>query len=143
MIWFVLIGTGTLGAVLRLLLERRFMPGPITTQNPWRGWPLGILLANLSGTLLLGLAIGYAQRHAISLHPAQLHDPGWQFNDALGIWVLAIGLCGSLSTVSTLFVGAIALGKQQRSRGWCYLISTIFLGVAVGLTGVIVGTQLG
>ena len=139
MIW-LLMGAGALGAVVRLLLERGFQPRPVTGASPWAGWPIGILLANLIGTLLLGLVIGYARQHAIDLHPRSWSHREW---DGRWAWLLATGLCGSLSTVSTLFVGVHALATRQPSRGICYLLGTLVLGVAAGMLGFTAGNLIG
>lgn len=142
MIWVCLCLAGAAGAVLRFLLEYRFRPAPTTSQNPWRGWPVGILLANLAGTLILAVVIGYAQRHGYRLQPQQGNIWQWGTADSW-FWLLATGFCASLSTVSTLFVGTSALLAQQRSRGWCYLLATILLGLLCAVLGYTLGIHFG
>lgn len=138
MIW-LLLAAGALGAVLRLLLDRRLVPEPSTSPSPWRGWPVGILLANLCGTLLLGIVLGFTRSRGLDLHPRDLLAASWPRHTG---WLLATGFCGSLSTVSTLFVGVDALFGQLRSRGWCYLGASLAGGLLAGLLGALIGGAL-
>ena len=137
MMW--LLAAGAIGAVLRLALERRFRPAPTTSPSPWAGWPIGILLANLIGTAALGTVLGYARAQGLSLQPADFSGARWPED---WVWLIATGLCGSLTTVSTLCVGVDALFRQQRARGWCYLVSSLALGLVAGLLGVVLGRAL-
>lgn len=141
--WILLLVAGALGAVLRLLLEQRFTPRSPAGQSPWRGWPVGILLANLAGTFVLGLVLGYARQHGISVQPQQWAANAQAFSAQAGLWIVATGLCAALSTVSTLFLGVSTLLAQQRSRGWCYLTATLSFGLLSAWLGYALGTVWG
>lgn len=131
MIW--LLFAGAMGAIVRLFLDRALPPVATTSARCWHGWPWGILLANLLGTFALGLVLGYAKSHSLSLTPelfASVAVP------ADRLWVLAAGFCGSLTTVSTLFVGFHGLYLAKPARGIAYLLTTVILAGLVAWLGV-------
>ncbi len=76
-------------------------------------YPLGTLTANVVGCFLLGLVLGWQAR----LSESQL-------------LLLATGLCGGLTTFSTLEAEAWAIGRLQWGRAALYLALSISLGLA-------------
>lgn len=94
------------GAPLRFYLARRLD----------RPLPVGTLVANTAASLLLGLCVG------------------WSLDgDAMAL--LGTGLCGGLSTYSSLAVRARDLGA---GRGAAYALVTIGLGLVACALGVVV-----
>ncbi len=91
---------GAVGAVLRHLLA----------SAPW-GAVRGVLAANVVGAAVLGLLV------------ALLDDP-------VLLLLLGTGLCGALTTWSTLALQAVELGRPSRARGAAYLVLTVLVGCA-------------
>lgn len=94
---------GAVGAVLRHLLSQ-----------PPLGMLRGVLLVNVLGAAALGALVGMADR-----------VPGWAF------LLLGTGVCGAMTTWSTLAVQTWELGKGGAGvgRAAAYLVSTLVLGV--------------
>lgn len=92
---------GAAGAVLRHLLST-------PPLGPFRG----VLLVNVAGSVALAALVSYADRL-----------PGWLF------LLLGTGLCGALTTWSTLAVHAWELGRRDLGRATAYLLLTLVLGV--------------
>ncbi|WP_066638073.1 FluC/FEX family fluoride channel [Serinicoccus hydrothermalis] len=98
---------GAVGAMLRHLLSRPPL-GPVR----------GVLLVNLVGAAALGVLVGLA--------------------DALAPWLfllLGTGLCGALTTWSTLAVQTCELGGRDRDRAGAYLGATLLLGLGAAAGG--------
>jgi len=111
----VLLG-GAVGAPLRDLFGKRF---------PARLLPVGILVANVSASFLLGLLGGGV-------------STGW-----LPGWVLALvgtGFCGALSTYSTLANDTLRLAEKGE-RGLA--VANMGLNVVFGLVAAFIGAALG
>ncbi|MGI8665007.1 MAG: fluoride efflux transporter CrcB [Jatrophihabitans sp.] len=110
---------GSLGAPARYLLDRW-----VQSRHRLR-FPLGTLLVNLGGCLLLGvLAGGVAHQHFSA-----------QLQAALGT-----GFCGGLTTFSTFSVQAVELfqdGFTLRALG--YLTVSCTAGVALAALGYALG----
>jgi CrcB protein len=99
-----------LGAPLRYWLALRLDKG---------GFPLGIWLANVVGSTLLGLLVGIG-------------------TDGRALALLGVGFCGAFTTFSTFAVQSVGLGTR---RGAAYALATLagsLLGCAVGYA---IGTQ--
>lgn len=97
---------GALGAVLRHL----------SATAGWGGLR-GILTVNVLGALGFGTVLGLGERLPESL-----------------VLLLGTGLCGALTTWSTLAVQTWELGEDDRRTATAYLILTLGLGVlAAGL----------
>ncbi len=115
MTWLaVALGAGG-GAVARHLLDRALTPG---------GFPTGILVVNLLGSLLAGVVAGAA--------------PGPPVAD-----LLAVGLLGGFTTASTLAVDVLHLARDGEVR---LAVLDVALSVGPGLvlaaTGVLLGRAL-
>lgn len=109
---------GGVGAGLRFALDRAI------TGGRSEGFPLGILVVNASGSLLLGLVTGLSA----DLMPAE-----WAA-------VLGTGLLGGYTTFSTVSVESVLLA--ERGRGWAALgnaVGTVLICVAAAGLGLWVG----
>ncbi|WP_017571868.1 fluoride efflux transporter CrcB [Nocardiopsis halotolerans] len=84
---------GAAGAALRYLLDLA-VRRPASERLPW-----GTLTVNTAGTLLLGLVFGAASALAV---------PSWLWN------LVAVGLCGALTTYSTFSHEVLALVRGGR-----------------------------
>lgn len=105
---------GSLGAVVRYLLSRAYpvRPGHL---------PGGILIVNVVGSAIAGVAIGLAERAALS--------PDWRL-------VVVTGFCGGLTTFSTWSVETIELVDGGRWRAAVLnVLVTLVLGFAAAGTG--------
>lgn len=131
MIWFLLIA-GALGAVLRYLLDRALPATENPSRSRWRGWPRGILVANVLGSFALGLILGYARAEQLELGANVFSGP---VPAAQQLWVLSAGFCASLTTASTLFVGFHRLYQELRSRAVAFLLATLVLAGSFGALG--------
>ena len=94
---------GAVGAVLRHLLA----------TAPW-GPLRGVLAANTAGAAALGALL------------ARVDDPAL-------LLLLGTGLCGALTTWSTLAVQTVDLGRGALARGAAYLAVTLALGLGAAL----------
>lgn len=113
----VVIG-GAIGATLRLALDEAL---PV---QPGR-WPWATFVANVVGTLLLGYV---ATRLLERLPPSAHRRP-----------LLGTGLCGALTTFSSLQVEAIALGRDGHG-----VLAVAYVGtsIVVGLVCVALASAL-
>ncbi|HSP52568.1 MAG TPA: fluoride efflux transporter CrcB, partial [Cryobacterium sp.] len=102
----VLIAGGA-AAVIRFFVSRALPVGP--GRLPW-----GVLIVNVSGSLIGGVVLGLAERAAVSAD-VQL--------------ILLTGVCGGLTTFSTWSVETVQLALSGRWRaGVVNLIGTLLLG---------------
>lgn len=108
---------GGLGAGLRYVVDAIVMRGRKDA------FPLGILLVNVSGSFVLGLATGIASSFG-------------------GDWVVIVGtgLLGGYTTFSTVSVETALLAQRGR-RSWAgaNLIATLVLAVVAAAVGLAVG----
>lgn len=105
---------GAVGAVLRHLASTSPL-GPVR----------GVLLVNLVGATSLGTLVG--------LGPVL---PGWLF------LLLGTGVCGAVTTWSTLAVQTWELGRASWRRAAAYLGASVVLGVALAALGYALTTSL-
>lgn len=115
MIALVLIGAGVLGglgSVARVLLDDAVMRRAAGT-----GFPVGILVVNVLGSLALGLAVGAGVN-----------------GDALR--VIGIGLLGGFTTFSTWMLDTDGLTRGRA-------VANVAISLAVGLAAVSLGRALG
>jgi len=90
---FAIIGAGALGAVLRYLTARAFASHD--------GFPWAVLIVNVAGSALGGLLAGLAHIGTI--------DPNLEI-------VMLTGLCGGLTTFSTLSVETMQIVSLKSIR---------------------------
>jgi CrcB protein len=98
---------GSLGAVIRYLLSRLYpvRPGHL---------PGGILIVNVVGSALAGVALGLAERAALSAD--------WRL-------IIVTGFCGGLTTFSTWSVETIELIDGGR---WRAALLNVFVTLVLG-----------
>lgn len=114
-----IVGGGAIGSLARAGLDR-------TTHWDGHGWPWATYTANVLGAFLLGLFVTRLQER---LPPSSYPRP-----------LLGTGLCGALTTFSTLQIEVIELFRDHRpALAAGYLAATL----AAGLAAVYVGTVLG
>lgn len=122
-LWLAVGTGGAAGAVLRGLIfravERRSPAGQHTASDAARS----TLIVNVLGSLLLGSILG-----RIPNPSAGLSDP------ALVFWVT--GLCGAVTTFSTLCADAIGLARRgRRVQVAVVLLANTLLGIAALMLG--------
>jgi CrcB protein len=110
---------GAIGATARAALERAF-------PASGHGWPWTTFVVNVAGTAVLAYAITRLQER---LPPSTYPRP-----------LLGTGLCGALTTFSTLQVEAIELARAGRAPlAVAYVVASVAAGLAVayGLTAAV------
>lgn len=117
MIWFIALGSA-LGGVARFLL------GSFLQQKAGTAFPIGTLVVNVSGSLLLGFLMSYALSTA-AISP-----------EIRGL--LTTGLCGGYTTFSTFTYDALILVEEGRlGRAAAYVLLSVILsliGAYLGIT---------
>lgn len=114
---------GGCGAVARYLLDSAISSGV------HRPWPIGTVLINLTGSLLVGLVAGLALAGSVP-HVLQL--------------VLGTGLLGGYTTFSTASFETVVLLRERRVRAalTCAL-GVLVLGAGAAALGLVIGIALG
>ena len=107
---------GALGGMLRMWVGNR-VAHYLGGHFPW-----GTLVINLSSALLLGVAFG--------VWNVQGSAP-----DTLGWGILAAGLLGGYSTVSSLSLQVITLWPQRPVSAVCYLLVSVTGGLVLVAAG--------
>jgi len=102
------------GAVLGA--NARYWVGVLFARVDVTGIPWWTLLINVSGSLVLGVFLGFAAR--------RVPDPGWTF-------VVAVGFCGAYTTFSTFSYEVFTMLQAHA------------VGQAVGYVAASVGLSLG
>jgi CrcB protein len=109
-------GAGGIGAVLRALLihhAARRRPDPL---------PVGTLLVNASGSLLLGFLTGLSMYHGFGPHDLD---------------VAGVGLCGGYTTWSTASWESVHLTRDgHRREAWLYTLGGLGLCLVVAAAGI-------
>lgn len=113
------LAAGTVGAVLRYAVTRTFAKRP--ARLPW-----AVLLVNLAGSLIAGIAVGLS-----------LTDP----HGALRLIVVG-GLAGGLTTFSTFSVETVQLAIEGRWRALAGSVLGNLLGGIVAFVLAFAGTTL-
>ncbi|WP_125704963.1 FluC/FEX family fluoride channel [Lacticaseibacillus daqingensis] len=107
MVSWVALGAGV-GAVGRYLVTR-------LGQRWWPTLPLATVAVNLIGAFLAGLLMGLPQGAA----------------RAFGL----TGVCGGLTTFSTMMVDTLILRERSRWAAWLYVLGTTALGLLAVVAG--------
>ena len=90
---------------------------------------LGTFIANISGSLILGLSLGFLSSHT-----------AWQEEARL---FLAVGFLGSYTTFSTLSVASVQLLERgDLSSAAINLAGSVALGLIAALAGLLVGRAI-
>lgn len=117
MIWFVALGSA-LGGVSRFLLST------FLQQKAGTGFPIGTLVVNVSGSILLGFLL----RYALSTTTISPEVRG----------LLTTGFCGGYTTFSTFTYETMALLEDgETGRATAYVLSSVLvslIGVYLGIT---------
>jgi len=121
--YLLLVGVGgALGAMARYSVDQLATSYTGSTL-------LGTFLANISGSLILGLLVGVLSNHDI--WPAETR------------MFLAVGFLGSYTTFSTLSLATVQLlQKGDLSTAALNLGASIFLGIGAALIGFVVGKAI-
>ena len=123
---------GCVGTGLRYTLSAVFPYLPSSTHGWQADFHPGTLCANLLACLLYaGLSAFFSRRHALKTH-----------NRAVADRALGTGLCGGLSTMSTLaFEGFSALHAEDISGFAAYMAATFILGIMSACLGAYCGKK--
>ncbi|HMM49779.1 MAG TPA: fluoride efflux transporter CrcB [Miltoncostaeaceae bacterium] len=109
---------GSTGALARYGLSEMLPPAP-------NGWPWPTFIANLLGALALGAIAAWL---AEGRPPAVYRLP-----------LLATGLCGALTTFSTMQIEALTLADSGR---WATAVAYPLTSIVAGLAGVVLAARL-
>lgn len=130
--WLAVAAGGAIGAVARALVYRlldRLSPAGSRGLRHRLGVGYATLLVNVLGSLALGLLLGQAA--GLDPMPALSPRPSWS-----GLF-WTTGVCGSLTTFSTLCAEAVGLARQRQPlRLAGYLLANGALcvsAIAIGL----------
>jgi CrcB protein len=110
---------GALGAVLR------YVVGRLVQRQSRSAFPLGILVVNLAGSLVLGILVASALHHGVS--------SAW-------LTVAGTGLIGAYTTFSTFAFDAVRLAEGDR---WRLALLNVTLSIGLGLGAAALGLAVG
>jgi CrcB protein len=110
---------GSVGAVLRYTVDQ------LIQQRRRSDFPSGILVVNVSGSLVLGLLVGSSLHHGVS--------PYW-------VTVAGTGLVGAYTTFSTFTFDTSALLERRR---WRPAVANVVVSLGAGLGAAALGLALG
>lgn len=113
-------GGGGVGGIARLAV------GDLVARRLGTGFPWGTLAVNLSGALLMGMLVG-----GLGL-PGPEAGRSWS--------LLAIGLLGGYTTVSSFSLQSLSLWQQRRTAA---ALGYVVLTFAAGLMALMAGAWLG
>lgn len=94
----------------------RYIVGRLTTQWLTAPFPIGTLLVNIIGCLLIGILVGLSQRsNILSQNMSTL---------------LITGFCGGFTTFSTFSNETLSLMQsRQLAYGITYILASVLLGI--------------
>ena len=122
-VWLAVLAAGAAGSLLRYAVVSLTPSDRAQPSSP--SWPTGVLVANTVASFVVGLVAGM---------PAS----------STGRLILAVGLGGGLSTLSTLAVDTVALWHHgRRGAALANVALTTVLGIVVAVLGARVGRVLG
>lgn len=115
---------GGAGAALRYVLD-------VAVSSRWRRpFPLATFLINVSGSLALGLLVGWFYAGAAK--------PGW----SLAVSVIGTGLLGGYTTFSTASYDTLRLGREGRVvMALAYAVGTMAATIAAAASGLWLGER--
>ncbi|MET0674036.1 MAG: CrcB family protein [Microbacterium pygmaeum] len=115
---------GGLGAGLRYLVDALVTAAVFTGPGKPTRFPVGILVVNATGSLLLGVVTGL----------------GAEVLGTDAAWILGVGLLGGYTTFSTVSLDSVLLARAGQSRrGWANAIATLIVCVIAAAIGLTVG----
>lgn len=123
MVWLAVGIGGALGAPLRFVTdrwvqERRFGADELSA------WPLGTLVVNVIGGLMLGVIVGASRYGTLGAVP---------------VAVMGTGFCGALTTFSTASVETIRLAEADR---WPAALAVAASNLLLSMTAAALGLGL-
>jgi CrcB protein len=122
MIWLVALG-GALGSVGRFLL------GPALQRALNATFPIGTLIINVIGSLVLGFVMRLAAE-GVSITP-----------EARAF--VAVGFCGGFTTFSTFSYEALRLLEDgEGGRAAMYVVASVLLSLAAAYLGIVSAREL-
>ncbi|HEY4946617.1 MAG TPA: fluoride efflux transporter CrcB [Acidimicrobiales bacterium] len=110
---------GALGAILRYLVDRTVQ------RRSGSDFPLGTLVINVTGSLVLGVLVGSALHHGVST--------AW-------LTVCGTGLLGSYTTFSTFSFDTVRLLENGE---WAPTAANVAVGLGAGVLAAAAGLALG
>ena len=122
MIWLVALG-GALGSVSRFLL------GPALQRALNATFPIGTLLINILGSLILGFVM------RLAIEGVNVSPEARAF--------IAVGFCGGFTTFSTFSYETIRL--LEDGEGWraaSYVLASVLLSLAAAFIGLVAAREL-
>jgi CrcB protein len=113
---------GAIGAPARYVVERA------VTSRRAGTFPLGTLVVNVSGSLVLGIIAGAALYHG--------------FGGAPRAW-LGTGFCGAYTTFSTFGLETVSLAERGEQRvATTYAVASTVIGCAAAALGLLVAAAV-
>ncbi|KJE77754.1 fluoride efflux transporter CrcB [Ferrimicrobium acidiphilum] len=114
--WFLVAVFGALGAITRYVVDRAIMTRLATD------FPVGTLMINLSGALVLGMVTGLATRNLLS-------------TDA--VVAIGDGFIGAYTTFSTLTFETLSLvGAESLALGSLNMVGTVVAATILAYLGI-------
>ncbi len=116
-------GGSAVGGVLRMMLVS------LTATRITAGFPLGVLLVNVIGSFVFGVAIRYGLQSGSMSDTTRL--------------LITTGFCGGFTTFSAFSMDIVdGLERGRNSMVTTYVLASIVLGVGAMLAGIAVGRAL-
>jgi CrcB protein len=117
---FLMIGIGGgIGSMLRYWVQL------YVSRNLTQTFPLGTLLVNISGCLLIGIFYGLSLKNTVI-------TPDWRL-------FLITGLCGGYTTFSAFSLESISLFRQGN---YTYFLLYTSMSFVLGLSATVLGTAM-
>ncbi|MEZ0327063.1 MAG: fluoride efflux transporter CrcB [Fimbriimonas sp.] len=93
----------------------------VLISSKWQAFPWSTLTINVTGSLLLGLLLGYLDKHA--------EGQAWRL-------LLGVGLLGGYTTFSTFSMEAVQMVRSGESwQALVYVVGSCLLGFGVAYWG--------
>jgi fluoride exporter len=116
-------GGSAVGGVLRMLLVS------LTATRITAAFPLGVLLVNVIGSFVFGVAVRYGLQSGSMSDTTRL--------------LITTGFCGGFTTFSAFSMDIVdGLERGRNSMVTTYVLASIVLGVGAMLAGIAVGRAL-
>lgn len=104
----------------------RYGSGIVVARMWHSSFPLGTMLINIAGSLLMGLFIGFLARST----------PAWQGDARLFV---AVGVLGGFTTFSSFSLDAIAMMERgEWASAATYVIGSVLAGLAALFVGLLI-----
>ena len=128
MTWFALLLAGEIGLAGALGAVARYLLGYVIAQRSKSTFPMGTLIINVSGALLIGFIFALTTKRLISSSAQS---------------ILATGFLGGYTTFSTMSWEGVQLARGgNRARSLLYLGGNIVPGLLAAALGLALGGWL-